>query len=64
MGEVVYTSEVTLRRNHGPDRTAWLPAGEEVGFGAHGPIAAHYGVDEPDDPTSATLDYMVAAAGG
>lgn len=64
MGDVVYTSEIALRRHSGPDRTAWLPAGEVVDFGVHGPIAAHYGKDEPDDPTSATLDYMVAAAGG
>lgn len=64
MGEVVYTAEVALKRHGGPARTAWMPAGEVVDFGVHGPIAAHYGVGQPDDPTSATLDYLVAAAGG
>lgn len=61
---VVYTSTVQLVRHQGPDRTAWLPAGEEVAFGVHGPIAEHYGAPDPDDPTSTTLDYIVAAAGG
>lgn len=62
--DVAYTSKVTLVRHHGPDRTAWLPAGEQVAFGVHGAIAEHYGAPVPDDPTSATLDYIVAAAGG
>lgn len=61
---VVYTSNVRLVRHGGPDRTAWLPAGEEVAFGVHGPIAEHYGAAEAADPTSTTLDYIVAAAGG
>lgn len=64
MSDVVYTSTVHVTRHAGPDRTASLPAGEDVAFGVHGPIAARYGVDEPDDPVSTTLDYIVAAAGG
>jgi N-hydroxyarylamine O-acetyltransferase len=37
----------------------------DVGFGVHGAIAEHYGVSEDEfPPTSTTLDYVVAAAGG
>jgi hypothetical protein len=65
MADVAYRSEVHVRREQGPQRLATLPAGEQVGFGVHGAIAEHYGVDmEGRDPTSATLDYVVAAAAG
>jgi hypothetical protein len=64
VGELVYTAEVRLARHEGPDRTAWLPAGEQVAFGVHGPIAAKYGVEGLEEETSTTLDYLVAAAGG
>lgn len=65
MAEVIYTSRVEVARKRGPDRTASLPAGEEVALGVHGPIADHYGVSAEDfAPTSTTLDYLVAAAGG
>jgi hypothetical protein len=35
-------------------------------FSVHGAIAKHYGIDEKDlgEPHAATLDYVVAAAGG
>lgn len=65
MGDVVYTAEVSVSRHQGPDRSAWLPAGEQVAFGVHGPVAEHYGADpSAHPPTSTTLDYIVAAAGG
>jgi hypothetical protein len=65
MGDVVYRAEVRIRRERGPSRTARMPGGEDVAFGVHGAIAAHYGVDmEGRDPTSTTIDYVVAAAGG
>lgn len=66
MGEVVYQSRITIERDQGPMRRAFLPAGDEpVRFGVHSDIAEHYGVS-PDDypPTDTTLDYVVAAAGG
>lgn len=66
MGDVVYTSKVTIERKHGPLRHARLPAeSEPVRFGVHGAIAEHYGVS-PDahEPHATTLDYVVAAAGG
>lgn len=65
MGDVAYVSRVALERRSGPDRVAWMPAGETVAFGVHGAVAEHYGVSAADhDPTSTTLDYVVAAAGG
>lgn len=64
MGELIYTAEIALVRHQGPDRSAWLPAGEQVAFGVHGPIAERYGAAAPEEPTSTTLDYLVAAAGG
>lgn len=66
MGEVVYTSEVSVVRDHGPKRTAWLPARTEpITFGVHGAVAEHYGADPGDvDADATTIDYLVAAAGG
>jgi hypothetical protein len=65
MGDVAYRSEVRLVRERGPQRTAHLPAGEQVAFGVHGAVAEHYGVNAEDYPaTSTTLDYVVAAAAG
>lgn len=65
MNDPAYRAEITIRRSAGPDRTAAMPAGEEIAFGVHGAIAEHYGVDmEGRDPTSTTIDYVVAAAGG
>lgn len=66
MSDVVYTSNVTIERQRGPLRLAYLPAEKDpVRFGVHGAIAEHYGVS-PDvaDPHATTIDYVVAAAGG
>jgi hypothetical protein len=65
MAEPVYRSVIRVVRHGGPRRTATLPAGEEVAFGVHSEVAAHYGVDAGQHPpTSTTLDYVVAAAAG
>lgn len=65
MGEVVYRSRVRVVRERGPLRIADMPAGERTSFGVHSEIAAHYGRDPHElEPVSATLDYIVAAAGG
>lgn len=66
MGEVAYTSKVSIVRDRGPQRAAWLPGREEpITFGVHGAVAEHYGVSPEDFPPDATtLDYLVAAAGG
>ena len=67
MSEVVYVSEVQIERRTGPLRVARLPGeNNPVTFSVHGAIAKHYGIDEAHLPEShaATLDYIVAAAGG
>ena len=66
MGEVVYVSEVRIERKTGPYRLAWLPGEKEpVVFSIHGAIARHYGRNPNElEPHAATLDYIVAAAGG
>lgn len=66
MGEVVYTSNVSVVRDRGPLRTASLPGRDEpITFGVHGAVAEHYGVAPGDVPPDATtIDYLVAAAGG
>jgi hypothetical protein len=66
MSDPAYVSKVRIERLGGPRRLAYLPAeSEPVAFGVHAEVAEHYGVD-PDQfpPRAATLDYVVAAAGG
>ena len=66
MTDPAYVSKVRIERLGGPQRLAYLPAEREpVAFGVHSEVAEHYGVD-PDrfPPHAATLDYVVAAAGG
>jgi hypothetical protein len=66
VGEVVYRSQVTVTRHHGPLRTATVPAEDRpVSFGVHGAVAEHYGIDPGEtEPHATTLDYLVAAAAG
>jgi hypothetical protein len=67
MADVVYTSIVHIERQKGPLRVAHLPGeSNPVVFSVHGGIAKHYGVDERqfEQSHAATLDYVVAAAGG
>lgn len=66
MSEIAYLSEVEITREHGPLRTARLPAEDApVAFGVHGAVAEHYGVPaDAFEPHATTLDYVVAAAGG
>lgn len=64
MADVVYTSNVRIRKLQGANRDAWLPAHDgPVRFGVHSAIAAHYGRTAGEQHT-ATLDYVVAAAAG
>jgi hypothetical protein len=64
--KVVYRSKVRIERRRGPMRLAYLPAEKDpVVFGVHSEVAAHYKVSpEAFPPHAATLDYVVAAAGG
>lgn len=66
MADPVYVSEVRIRRLEGRLRSAALPAEDTpVFFGVHGQIAEHYGADMTQEEShAATLDYVVAAAGG
>ena len=66
MSEVEYVSRVRIERHPRSIRLAYLPAEDEpVVFGVHSEVAEHYH-EEPGsfDPRAATLDYIVAAAGG
>lgn len=62
---VAYTSKVRIERFKDGTRRLDLPLGESVLVGAHDEIAEHY-KREPGtyEPHAATLDYIVAAAGG
>lgn len=66
MAEPTYLSRVTIDMLGGPQRLAHLPArSEPIEFGVHSEVADHYGVSAEDfAPQPATLDYVVAAAGG
>jgi uncharacterized protein (DUF2236 family) len=64
---VVYRSSVKIERKKGPLRVATLPGEPQpVFFSVHDAIARHYGVpaDQLPESHAATLDYVVAAAGG
>ena len=66
MAEVKYVSKVKVEPVEGKVRRAYLPVQDEpVMFGVHSEVAEHYGVSPEDvEPYDATLDYVVAAAGG
>lgn len=66
MAEVVYVSESRIERRGGPIRAAHLPGEDEPTlYGVHGAIAEHYGVEEDQfEVHAATIDHVVAAAGG
>lgn len=62
---VVYTSRVRVERLGDGVRRAELPVDGPVLFGIHHEIAEHYGSAPGEyEPHAATLDYVVAAAGG
>ena len=66
MPDVVYTSTVRIEHLGVPFNRAFLPEeAEPVTFGVHGAIAEHYRIaPEMAKPRAATLDYIVASAGG
>jgi uncharacterized OsmC-like protein len=66
MANIAYTSKVRIKHLAVPNNKAVLPPdGDTVMFGVHDEIADHYKID-PDtfEPHAATLDYIVASAGG
>jgi len=66
MADTTYVSQVRVEPVEGKIRRAYLPAEDEpVLFGVHDQVAEHYGVSpDEEEPHAATLDYVVAAAGG
>ncbi|GAC1512901.1 MAG: hypothetical protein NVS1B3_16950 [Candidatus Dormibacteraceae bacterium] len=61
-----YVSRITIVRDHGPIRRAYLPVEPEpVFFGTHDEVREHYGTVAGQYPDHATtLDFVVAAAAG
>lgn len=60
-----YTSRVRIERFGGGVRRAEIPVDPPVLFGIHDEIAEHYRASPGTfEPHAATLDYVVAAAGG
>ena len=66
MESPAYQSHVRIEPIGGPIRRAFLPGHDgPVLFGVHSEIAEHYGVDPAEwPPTTATIDYLIAAAAG
>ena len=66
MADATYVSQVRVEPVEGKIRRAHLPAEDEPAlFGVHSEVAEHYGVSpDEEEPHAATLDYVVAAAGG
>jgi uncharacterized OsmC-like protein len=66
MSKVAYTSEITIEHLGVPNNRAFLPVEKEpVLFGIHDEIADHYKIAaDTFEPHAATLDYIIASAGG
>ncbi len=63
MSDPFYVAKADVGRLSGTHRRAVLEDGTSIDFGVHGPVKAHYGLDDqPDLPLA--IDYVVAAAGG
>ena len=58
----LYDSIVTVQKVHGTHRRAALPTGQTIDFGVHGPIAAHFRLQEQSMPLP--VDYIVASTAG
>jgi hypothetical protein len=64
MGEIVHTSRITIVRENGPVRKAFIEGlPEPIYYGMHGGIKKFYKV-EPEAEHAATLDHIVGAVGG
>ena len=66
MSIVAYTSKVRIEHLAVPNNRASLPPdGDTVLFGVHDEIADHYKIAPGSfEPHAATLDYIIASAGG
>lgn len=64
MSEPQYRSRVRIEKLEGPHRLAYVePFDEPLEFGVHSGIAEFYGATTAEE-LPATLDHLVAAAGG
>lgn len=66
MSKIAYTSRIRLEHLEIPNNRAFLPAEDtSVLFGVHDEIAEHYNIPSGSyEPHAATLDYIIASAGG
>ncbi|HLU26111.1 MAG TPA: hypothetical protein VKZ58_10450 [Longimicrobiales bacterium] len=62
MEDSFYVARARIEKVEGVHRRARLEAGTTVEFGVHGPIKAHYGIEDRKD-LPLPVDYLVAAAG-
>ena len=58
----LYDSVVLIEKVEGTHRRATLPTGQTIDFGVHGPIAAHFRLQEQAIPLP--VDYIVASTAG
>lgn len=58
----LYDSVAHVKKVHGTHRQATLPTGQTIDFGVHGPIAAHFRLQE--EPMPLPVDYIVASTAG
>lgn len=63
MTDPLYTARAHVSKVGGVHRRARLGDGTVVDFGVHGPIKAHYRLDDEKD-LPLPVDYIVAATGG
>lgn len=61
MTESVYTVHAEVEKVKGVHRRVSLPAGATFDVGVHGPIKAHYKLDDAED-RPLPVDYLVGAA--
>jgi hypothetical protein len=58
----LYDSTVHVEKIQGTHRRATLPTGQTIDFGVHGPVAAHFRLEE--QPMPLPVDYIVASTAG
>jgi hypothetical protein len=63
MSEPLYTATATIAKVAGVHRRCTIATGVTFDIGVHGPIKAHYRLDDARD-LPLPVDYVVAATGG
>jgi uncharacterized OsmC-like protein len=62
MSDAFYTVDVDIEKVAGVHRRISLPTGDTFAVGVHGPIKAHYRLDQEED-RPLPVDYLVGATG-